>query len=259
MEAGIQVEDREGGLRILRVVNPRKRNALDPAMLGQLQAALDPAAASGIRVLVVRGEGEHFCSGYDLSGLEGLPAEGPLPDEPLQQMLAALEAHPAVTVACVRGGAFGAGAELALACDLRLFGDDTVFCLPPAKIGVVYAPEGLRRLSALVGPARAKLLFFTGRRLNAEDCWDWRLCEELHPSDEVEAASLRLAAEIGGNAPLAVQGMKRGFQLLARQTPPSGEELEALRALRREAFLSEDATEGRAALIEKRPPRFKAR
>lgn len=259
MDAAIRVEDRPGGLRVLTVSNPSKRNALDPALLEQLRLSLDPASAVGVRVLVVRGDGAHFCSGYDLAGLERLAPGGPLPDEPLQQTLAALEAYPAVTLACVRGGAFGAGAELALTCDLRLFGDDALFCLPPAKIGVVYAPEGLRRLSALVGPARAKLLFFTGRRLNPEQCWDWGLCEAVHDAAGVEAAAFQLAEEIAGNAPLAVAGMKRAFQLLAGPGPIDPQALAQLRELRLQAFLSEDAAEGRAALFEKRPPRFTGR
>src|SRR5512132_3432061 len=124
MDRGIHLEDRPDGVRVLTLSNPRKRNALDPELLGQLCQALDPERAGGVRALLVRGEGDHFCSGYDLSGLERIPDEGPLPDDVLQRALSAVEAFPAVTVALVRGAAIGAGCELAVSCDLRVFCED---------------------------------------------------------------------------------------------------------------------------------------
>lgn len=254
----ISLEDRGGGVWLLTISNPRKRNALDAELLEALQKALEPERAPDARVVILRGEGEHFCAGYDLAGLESVPAHGPLPDSPLQDALAALEAHPAVTVACVRGAAFGGGAELASATDLRLLGDDAVWCLPPAKLGVVYAPEGLERVSRLIGPARAKLLAFTGRRVLPDEALRLGLCEEVHPAAELETQALQLASEIASNAPLAVAGMKRVFQHLARG-PLSGADRAELAELRRRAFASEDVREGRKALLEKRPPRFTGR
>ena len=258
MPPGIQLEDRPGGVRILTLSNPRKRNALDEAMLRELIAALSPDRGAGIRALLVAGEGEHFCSGFDLAGLESIPSEGPLPDDPLQEAFAALEAYPAVTVACVRGAAFGAGCELALACDLRVFADDAVLCLPPAKLGVVYAPGGLARLAALAGPSRAKWMFFTGRKVRAAEARDWGLCEALHPRDESLPQALAVCEELAQNAPLALRGMKRIFGALARGPLPEEESAEVQR-LRREAFLSRDAKEGRQAFLEKRPPKFEGR
>ena len=89
--------------------------------------------------------------------------------------------------------AIGAGFQLALACDLRLFGEDTVFCLPPAKIGVIYAPEGLRRLSLLVGPARAKQMIFSGERVGAEQAERWGLVNEVVPRAELSGGARSLA------------------------------------------------------------------
>jgi enoyl-CoA hydratase/carnithine racemase len=243
---GIRIDDRPGGIRVVTVSNPKKRNALDPKLLGELKAAFAPA--DGVRALLLRGEGDHFCSGYDLAGLESIPETGPLPDDPLQEALSAVEAYPVPTVACVRGGAFGAGAELALTCDLRLFGDDATFCLPPAKLGVIYAPQGIRRLRDVVGPARAKLIFFTGRRYSATQSLALGLCEELHPAMLLEETAVKLCEELAANAPLAIAGMKRIFR---------GDT--DVRELRRAAFRSEDAKEGRSALMEKRAAKFNGR
>src|SRR5512146_2717500 len=185
MPSGILLEDRPGGVRILTISNARKANALDASMLRELVDALSPQRGGGVRALLIQGEGAHFCSGFDLAGLESIPSEGPLPDDGLQEAFAAVEAYPAVTVACVRGAAFGAGCELALACDLRVFADDAVLCLPPAKLGVVYAPEGLARLARVAGPSRAKWMFFTGRKVRALEANQWGLCEALHPTGEL--------------------------------------------------------------------------
>jgi len=258
MEPGIHQEDRPGGVRVLTVSNPKKRNALDPELLRQLREALSPERALGVRALLVRGDGDHFCSGYDLSGLDRIPDQGPLPDDALQDAFSAVEAFPAVTVALVRGAAIGAGCELAASCDLRVFTDDAFISIPPAKLGVVYAPEGLARVSALAGPSRAKVLFFTGRRVKAAQALEWGLCEELHPAASAERAALELCSELAQNAPLALQGMKRAFRALSRGPIPEAER-EELRRLRRAAFQSGDAREGRQAIQEKRPPRFSGR
>ena len=252
----LEVEDREGGVRVLTLVRPARRNALDDALIAQLHAALAPGACEGVRVLLLRGHGGTFCSGYDLTGL-GPPAPGgPLPDDALMETLARLESHPVPSVALVQGAAFGAGFDLASACDFRVGTPDAVFSMPPARLGVVYSASGIARVSRLVGTARAKALFLTGRRLDAQTALAWGLLDECLPAAEAEAHALALCAQLAQGAPLAVAGMKETFRLLgAPQLPPA--EAERLRALRAEAFGSEDAREGRAAFLEKRPPHFR--
>jgi enoyl-CoA hydratase/carnithine racemase len=262
----VEREDRPDGVRVLTLANPAKRNALDVQMLAQLQEAL---AAPGARALLLRGDDASFCAGYDLEAL-GQVAEGvALPDELLCEVLDQLEAHPAPSVALVRKAAFGAGCELAAACDFRVGALDAVFCLPPARLGIVYAPEGLARLARVVGWPRAKLLFLTGRKIDAEEAHRMGLLDELATADVVPAGSEAdspfapdadalaeaLAAELATGAPLAVAGMKRGFSLLAKCALSEAESAELL-SLRRAAFNSEDAREGRAAFLEKRSPHF---
>lgn len=261
MERGIHTEDRPDGIRALAVSNPPKRNALDAALLDLLLAALPRPRADGapVRALLLRGAGDlAFCSGYDIESLDSVHPDGPLPDEKIQAVLGALEAHPAPSVALIRGPAFGAGCELACACDFRIADPTAVFAMPPARLGVVYAPEGLWRVTALVGPSRAKRMLLAAGRVSAEEALRWGLVDEVHASDQAEGAALRLCAELAAGAPLAVSGMKRAFRALGAPAMDGAERAE-LERLRRASFLSEDAKEGRAAFLEKRPPRFRGR
>ena len=255
MEYGLHIEERPSGIRVLTLSSPRKRNALDPFLLERLREALSPAGVTS-RALLVRGAGDKsFCSGYDVESLHRVEDGEAMPDELLGEVCGLLERYPAPSVALIRGAAFGAGCELAASCDFRVGAEDALFCMPPARLGVIYAPEGLYRLMALVGRSRAKMMFLTGRRVAASQALAWGLLDELHSLTEAEAAALRLCEELAQNAPLAVQGMKRSFTLLAQPSLSPGERQE-IHALRRAAYQSLDVEEGFKAFLEKRSPRF---
>ena len=257
----LRSEDR-GPVRVLTLENLQKRNALDFASLAELEEACAAAARDGVRCLVFRGAGEKaFCSGFDIAAIPTGPQEGDRPDLAVERAMEAVEAVPCPTIAFLNGAAFGAGAELAATCDLRVARPGVQLGMPPAKLGVVYAPAGLRRFLHLVGPARARELFFTGRPVDADVALDIGLVDRLVPADQAEGAALALAEEIAGNAPLAVQGMKRILRLLAAAAERgfTADERAEIGQLRRRAFESDDVREGRAAFLEKRSPRFRGR
>jgi enoyl-CoA hydratase len=258
-QPSLHIEDRPGGVRLLTLSRPARRNALDDALVRRLHEALAPEACAGVRALLLRGDAGTFCSGYDLTGL-GPPAPGgSLPDDALMEALAQLEAHPVPSVALVQGAAFGAGFDLAAACDFRVGAADALFSMPPARLGVVYSAAGIARVTRLVGPARAKALFLTGRRLDASAALAWGLLDECHPDGAAaEAGALALCEALAAGAPLAIAGMKETFRLLSR-THLTPQEAGELRRLRSEAFGSEDAREGRAAFLEKRRPHYTGR
>ena len=254
--AGIRAEDR-GAVRVLTISNPARRNALDELLLQALSDHLDRAEQEGVRVLVLRGEAGAFCAGYDLGAL-ALPEGDRLPDDHLGQVLARLQHHPAASIALVEGPAFGAGCELAATCDFRVGSGRALFCMPPARLGIVYAPEGIAKLIGLVGLQNARRMFLTGMRVPAETAKAWGLLDALESESQAELAAFTLAEEMAANAPLAVKGMRRVFNAL--EEPGLGPTVVAeLRALRRQAFLSDDAREGRTAFLEKRRPVFKGR
>jgi len=255
----IQVEDR-GHVRVLTIDNPGKRNALDYRSLAALTEACARVATDKVRCLVLRGAGDQaFSSGFDIAAMEGDGPGGDRPDLATERAMEAVEAVPCPTVAFVNGAAFGAGCELAVTCDLRIASEGAKMGMPPAKLGVVYAAAGVRRFLALVGPAHAREMFFTGRAVDAAKALAIGLVDRVASPVDAEAAALALADEIAANAPLAVQGMKRILRLLeeSHERGLTAAERTEVASLRTRAFESADLREGRAAWAERRPPRFR--
>ena len=253
MPATLQVADLADGVRCLTLSHPERKNALDAGFFDSLEAAL--STGTGVRAWLVRAEGQGiFSAGYDLTALNGFPAGSALPDERLGVVLDRLSFHPAPSVALVTGLAVGAGCELAAACDFRVGNSAARFSMPPAKLGIVYALKGLRRLASRMGEQAARKMFLTGRAIDAAQAAQVGLLDVL--AEDAEAEALKLCVELAGNAPLAVQGMKRGFQLLHEA---GDAELEAYELIRRISFNSEDAREGKDALLGRRAPKFQGR
>ncbi len=256
MAAAFTAADLGGGVCCLTLSNPARKNALDDGALEQLRAAL--TAGGQVRCWLVRGEGTGaFSAGYDLSSLTHV-GEGPLPDDAMGDVLDLLQQHPAPSVALITGPAFGAGCELACACDFRVGDSRAVFCLPPAKIGVVYALRGIARVAALTGVGRAKWMLLTAARVEAEEARLFGLLDALTAQGAAEARALELCHELAQAAPLAIAGMKQAFSALIRGGP-TAQEAAALVALRRAAFNSADAKEGREAFLARRAPKFSGR
>ena len=260
MPAQIRVEDRPAErTRLLLFSQPARKNALDVAALEALRAELSRAVADKVRALVLAGEGGTFCAGSDLASVgeetDRLHAnQSGLPDAALIRACESLEAAPLPIVAAIDGPAFGAGAELACACDLRVASPSARFSLPPARLGLVYSPEGIARVTRLLGLAQAKRLFFTAAVIDANEALRIGLCEELVEDASALPRALALAAELAKLSPRSHAGMKRAFSLLASAVDREAQA--ELTALRREAFTSADAREGRAAFLERRAPKF---
>lgn len=250
----LRVSSLPGGVRLLTLDRPQRRNALTPGLLDALAEAL--ALDASVRALVLEAVGPSFCAGYDLGQL-GADAEADRsPDARIQEVFGLLERHPAPSVAVVQGPAFGAGCELACACDFRLGTPEATLCMPPVRLGVVYAPDGVWRIARLTGLQRAREMFLTARELGAAEAQAWGLLDRVHP--DASSQGRALAAELAAGAPLAVVGLRRTFQLLG-SAPLDASARAELDRLRREAFASADAKEARAALREKRPPRWQGR
>jgi enoyl-CoA hydratase/carnithine racemase len=150
----------DAGIRTLRLDRADKANALDPAMVEAIDAAIDAVAAQPPRLLVLEGSGRNFCAGFDFTGYEAL-AEGDLLWRfvAIEQVLQKLRALPCVTVACVQGGAFGAGADMAAACTFRLGLPSARFRFPGFQFGLAL---GTRSLAALIGQQAAREILLSG-------------------------------------------------------------------------------------------------
>ena len=200
----IRVADR-GGARVITLDRADKANALTREMLAALDGAVAQAAAEGVAVLVLTGAGKVFSAGADLEGM----AQG-LGQAPEWEVLSArIAAYPGLTLAALNGTLAGGAFGMALACDCRVAVPGAEFFYPVMKRGYLPQPSDPRRLSALVGPARAKQIILAGRRIGAAEARDWGLVD-LVAEDAVEGA-LMLAADALGAEGAHVRRMKAMF------------------------------------------------
>ena len=194
----VRVEER-GPARVLVIDNPAKRNALDFQALEELEVAFARATRDGVRCLVLRGAGDDaFSSGFDIAEMALVSGRGDRPDEAVERTADVLSEVPCPTLAFLNGFAFGGAFELAATCDLRVARAGVKLAMTPAKLGVVYPEGGLRRFADLVGAARTRELFFTGRPIDAETALSWGLVNRVSPVATAEADALALAVEIAG-------------------------------------------------------------
>jgi 2-(1,2-epoxy-1,2-dihydrophenyl)acetyl-CoA isomerase len=252
----------EGGVARLTLNRPERLNSFNARMHEELRGALARAASEGARALVLTGAGRGFCAGQDLGDRQVAP-DGSRADlgESIERnyrpLVLALRAFPAPTVAAVNGVAAGAGASLALACDLVVAARSASFVQAFCKLGLVPDSGATWFLPRLVGSARAMGLAMLGERLSASDAaaWGliWRCVEDAEFPAAVDALALQLAA-----AP--TRGLVRTRHAIqAAATATLEAQLDLERDFQRELGYTDDYAEGVAAFGEKRAPRFTGR
>jgi enoyl-CoA hydratase/carnithine racemase len=141
--------------------------------------------------------------------------------------------------------------------DLRIASADSQFGIPAARLGLAYGFDGLRRLVSLVGPAHARMILYTGERIDAEEARRIGLVNRVVAASDLDAVVADIAATIARNAPLSVAASKLAIDQV--MLDPRERDLDALARATTACFDSEDYREGRAAFREKRPPVFKGR
>ncbi|MFJ2609008.1 MULTISPECIES: enoyl-CoA hydratase/isomerase family protein [unclassified Streptomyces] len=224
--------------------HPAKRNAMTAAMWAALPPLLDTLAADReVRALVLTGEGGTFCAGADISTLRGSSATA--------QGLAvaaeeALAAFPKPTLAAIRGHCVGGGAQLAAACDLRFAQEGALFGVTPAKLGIVYAASSTRRLVALVGPAAAKYLLFSGELIDAGRALRTGMVDEVLPEGELAKRVAEFTRVLASRSQLT--------QAAAKEFANGRTDRDAYWTA--QARGSGDTAEGVAAFLERRAPHF---
>jgi enoyl-CoA hydratase/carnithine racemase len=246
----VRVELLSAQVQGLTLVHVEKRNAVTAEQLARLSQLLAEPAP---RARVLRGAGDAFCAGYDLQALAARTADTPLPDVALDAVCEAL-AVGAPSIAAVDGPAFGAGCELALACDVRIATSRASFCMPPAKLGVVYSLGGIRRVVEKVGLRSARWLFLTANTLSAREALAYGLIDEICEVEALSARALSLAEHFASLAPQALAGLKRGLRLAAGGATP--EAIAAYEDVRQASFNGPEAREGVRAALERRRPQF---
>lgn len=257
-QAGIRV-DVEGHTALLTFDRPDTLNAVDPPLLLELERCLISLDDDRkVRVVILTGEGRAFVAGADVRYMRDLPAaRGREFVELGHRVLDRVAGSRFISIAAINGYALGGGAELALACDLRVAAADAVVGFPEVRLGLFPAWGGTQRLVRLVGPARARMLVFTADRLVAERALEVGLVDRVVAASQLLTECRELAARIGQAAPRALEHAKRSILDGGGVTMDEGKHIE------REAWLlnfdTEDRVEGLSAFLEKRKPVWRDR
>jgi enoyl-CoA hydratase/carnithine racemase len=253
--------EKAGNIATLTINRPDKRNSMNPEILVMMGDALNSLKDEGqTRVVVIRGTGEKaFSSGFDIGRIGGGGQETPAHPNPLGYGLGSVGNFPFPVIAMIHGYAVGAGLELAMTCDMRIAADTARLGITPAKLGVVYTPQGIRKFLDVIGAAATKELFYTGRIVDVARAREMGLVDYVVPAADLEAITYGLAGEIAANAPLSVSGAKTTIRKLLDSRPITEEDVAELRQLQAEAMASEDLKEGQSAFMEKRKPNFTGR
>jgi enoyl-CoA hydratase len=250
------------GVGIITFNNPEKRNAMSLDMWEGLGSALvelrdDPE----VRVVIMVGAGDKaFVSGADISQFEKTRHNAEASEEYSKKSAAQralLADYPKPTIACIRGFCLGGGMQVAMLADIRIASESSQFGIPAAKLGIAYGYDGLKHLVSLVGPSWARLIMYTGMRIDSAEGLRIGLVDRVVPDTELWNATSEIARTISGNAPLAIKAAKITIAQILKD--PDKRDMDAIKQIGTACMDSEDFREGRRAFMEKRKPQFKGR
>jgi len=251
-----------GGVGIITFNNPEKRNAMSLEMWEGLgNALIDLRDNPDVRVVVLVGAGDKaFVSGADISQFEKTRHNAAASEEYSKRSAAQralLADYPKPTIACIRGFCLGGGMQVAMMSDIRIAADNSQFGIPAAKLGIAYGYDGLKHLVSLVGPSWARLIMYTGMRIESAEALRIGLVDRVVPTDELWGETMEIATTISGNAPLAIKAAKITIAQVLKDE--SHRDIAAIKAIGTACMDSEDFREGRTAFMEKRKPQFKGK
>ena len=261
----VQLADQDAGVVLLTLSDPDRRNAMTAQMGADLAAALAEldgrgGADGGVRAVVLTGAGPAFSGGGDLALLADKAARAKAGEDQAASMREFYEVFlsvvraPFPVLAAVNGHAIGAGACVAIACDLAVVAADAKIGFNFVRLGIHPGMGGSWTLPRLVGPQRAAELLYTGRLFTGADAAGYGLALEAVPTEEVVPRTLDLATAIARSAPQPVRQLKRSLAEASRRT--LDEQLDAEAAAQAANYRTTDVDEGLLAARERRAPRF---
>ena len=242
----------EGQIGIITINRPKALNALNSAVLDELDKTLDAVDQEAIRCLILTGAGEKsFVAGADIGEMSTLTkAEGEAFGKKGHDVFRKLETFPIPVIAAVNGFALGGGCEISMSCDIRICSENAVFGQPEVGLGITPGFGGTQRLARIVGTGKAKEMIYGARNIKAEEAYRIGLVNNVYPAEELMPAAKKLASTIARNAPIAVRNCKRaineGIQVDMDQAIVIEEKLFG------SCFETCDQKEGMNAFLEKR-------
>ena len=242
----------EGQIGIITINRPKALNALNSAVLDELDKTLDAVDQEAIRCLILTGAGEKsFVAGADIGEMSTLTkAEGEAFGKKGNDVFRKLATFPIPVIAAVNGFALGGGCEISMSCDIRICSENAVFGQPEVGLGITPGFGGTQRLARIVGTGKAKEMIYGARNIKAEEAYRIGLVNNVYPAEELMPAAKKLASTIARNAPIAVRNCKRaineGMQVDMDQAIVIEEKLFG------SCFETCDQKEGMNAFLEKR-------
>jgi len=262
------LEHTEGKVAILTMNRPQSLNALSGEMMDALLQALQRLSTdTDIGCIVLTGAGRGFCAGGDVKGMAAGHSENKGSNRPVSMEVRAnglrasmeisklLHEMPKPTIAMVRGPAAGAGLSLALACDIRMASDTVKLTTAFAKVGASGDFGGSYFLTKIVGSAKARELYFTSAKVDAETALRLGMVNHVIPDAELESGTMELAQQIANGPTIAHEYMKKNLNAAEGTTLDQVFDMEAWAMVR--TMLTEDHREAVLAFVEKRKPDFK--
>ena len=243
----------------IRFNNPARHNALSVDMWEAVPALLKLAELDDrVRLVVFSGAGEKsFVSGADISQFEDMRAaqEAVTRYESMaENALMSIQGFSKPTLSCIRGYCIGGGVNVAISCDIRIASSDSVFSIPAARLGLGYRYSAMKNLVDLIGPGAAKDLFFSARKIDAQEAHSLGLISRVCEPEKLPALLAEYTSALAANAPITIRAAKA---ITAEILKPSTElDMALCQQLIRGCFDSADYAEGRKAFMEKRKPVF---
>ena len=250
------LHEQHGHTAVVTINRPDAYNAMNRDVITQLSTTLDAIEDSDATAMILTGAGKSFVAGADIGELATrTPLEGLNPL--LQRTLDRLAAFPIPTIAAINGYAFGGGAELALACDIRVGSTDAQFALPETGIGIIPAAGATQRMVNIVGLGLATDMILTGRRLDSEEALAAGLITYRVAPEELLPTAHKVAERIQCKGPIAIQLAREVLRHGHKSDHATGMLLERL--AQSILYATEDKHEGTTAFTEKRNPEFNGR
>ena len=247
----------EGQVGIITINRPKALNALNSAVLDELDATIDGVDLDAVRCLILTGAGEKsFVAGADIAEMSTLTKEeGEAFGKKGNDIFRKIETLPIPVIAAVNGFALGGGCEISMSCDIRICSDNAVFGQPEVGLGITPGFGGTQRLARLVGPGMAKQMIYTARNIKADEAYRIGLVNAVYPQEELMPAAKKMAAGIAKNAPIAVRNCKKaineGLQVDMDQAVVIEEKLFG------DCFETEDQKYGMAFFLDKNKEKVK--
>lgn len=249
----------EGAVGTITINRPQALNALNSAVLDDLNAVLDNVDLDTVRCLVLTGAGEKsFVAGADIGEMSTLTkAEGEAFGKKGNDVFLKIESFPIPVIAAVNGFALGGGNELAMSCDIRICSDNAVFGQPETGLGITPGFGGTQRLARLVGMGMAKQMVYAAANIKADEAYRIGLVNAVYPQEELLPAAQKLAARIASMAPIAVRAAKAAINEGCQVSIDSGVRIEEEKF--GSCFETEDQKEGMANFLRKKDDPKKVR